>query len=631
MYIRIYIPGTEGILAALSHDQPGVHPLTVCVLWSLDLIGTLSLSAMSSSPEALDNQANTIDDEANTIPLSNERGEVRAGPDYHDFWPVAVRIVARWLSHASSSSTSHEDAREGVHARGRHGPDTVPVRDVHLFGSMAAWNMMLASPHLCRQHLQECEQCVARQLLLASGNSAQGVNKLALVVISQVRDSASGSLARHEAAGCLDMLSRCCFNLPLFEKADVCLALIKALSDERADTRDLALAAIVSMGNGLAYRVAGLLESTISVLHSAVLADGSSPPDYQRTQYEACRVVMTLGQYPHARTVLVKLGALGPLVQCLQRAPQQETRNLAMLALSNIARGGPGLASSVALAGAMEPLGEMLWSSACLESSRTLTILSACGQVAAARSWASAADGLVEMLQWRAPEDVAARQSALEAICAMSRWGPLPPSTDRRLTNGGEAKAGRGKPPEPSLSEVMVEARFPAGALRDMIVHMFRDPMAPPELAETSCQTLVNFWRHPEVLSVLISASSSAPRAYAALQANLKSHKSRGRGLGVGEVQEGERGLLPDRVLLAIDALLNLLALVREARIPLAEAFAVDKFKIEEQLKRRSNELTRCIRTGLLLRIWRRRQSLALRQREQKHVAQHLVQSGREG
>ena len=111
------------------------------------------------------------------------------------------------------------------------------------------------------------------------------------------------------------------------------------------------------MGHGLAYRVAGVVESTICLLHSAVLADGSSLPDYQR----ACRAI--LDSIP-TLDLLVQLGALGPLVQCLESAPQQETRNLAMLALSNIARGGPGVASAVADAGAMEPLDELLWSSA---------------------------------------------------------------------------------------------------------------------------------------------------------------------------------------------------------------------------------------------------------------------------
>jgi len=394
------------------------------------------------------------------------------------------------------------------------------------------------------------------------------------------------------------------------------------------------------MGHGLAYRVAGVVESTICLLHSAVLADGSSLPDYQRAQREACRAIMTIGQYPHARSMLVQLGALGPLVQCLESAPQQETRNLAMLALSNIARGGPGLASAVADAGAMEPLGELLWSSACLESSRTLATLAECGQVAAARSWASAADGLVEMLQWRAAEDAPARLSALTAICSMSRWGPPPLSTDHRLAHaGGETKAA--KPIAPSLSEVIVEARFPAGALFDMIVDMFQNPLEPPELAETACQTLVHFWRHPAALRVLISASGNAARAYAALQELRRSRKrvtsrdahaaaeknggesrtDRARSAGGSETGEaedgdGERCLLPDRVVLAIDALLNLVSLVRESRIPLAEAFNVDKFKIEEQLKHRSSELSRCLRMGVLLRNWKHSHSLAQRLRE---------------
>ena len=117
-----------------------------------------------------------------------------------------------------------------------------------------------------------------------------------------------------------------------------------------------------------------------------------------------------------------------------------------------------------------------------------------------------------------------ARLSALTAICSMSRWGPPPLSTDHRLAHaGGETKAA--KPIAPSLSEVIVEARFPAGALFDMIVDMFQNPLEPPELAETACQTLVHFWRHPAALRVLISASGNAARAYAALQELRRSRK----------------------------------------------------------------------------------------------------------
>jgi len=52
-------------------------------------------------------------------------------------------------------------------------------------------------------------------------------------------------------AGFLDMLTRCAWNLPEFEKAGVVLAVLKAFSDERADTRQLAVSAVVSMANCL--------------------------------------------------------------------------------------------------------------------------------------------------------------------------------------------------------------------------------------------------------------------------------------------------------------------------------------------------------------------------------------------
>jgi hypothetical protein len=117
-----------------------------------------------------------------------------------------------------------------------------------------------------------------------------------------------------------------------------------------------------------------------------------------------------------------------------------------------------------------------------------------------------------------------AKNAPLTGICSMSRWGPPPLSTDHRLAHaGGETKAA--KPIAPSLSEVIVEARFPAGALFDMIVDMFQNPLEPPELAETACQTLVHFWRHPAALRVLISASGNAARAYAALQELRRSRK----------------------------------------------------------------------------------------------------------
>lgn len=111
------------------------------------------------------------------------------------------------------------------------------------------------------------------------------------------------------------------------------------------------------MGHGLAYRRRGGGEHYLP----AALCGASRWLIPARL---SAGVPSNIGQYPHARSMLVQLGALGPLVQCLESAPQQETRNLAMLALSNIARGGPGLASAVADAGAMEPLDELLWSSA---------------------------------------------------------------------------------------------------------------------------------------------------------------------------------------------------------------------------------------------------------------------------
>jgi hypothetical protein len=47
------------------------------------------------------------------------------------------------------------------------------------------------------------------------------------------------------------MLTRCAWNLPEFERAGVVLAVLKAFSDERADTRELAVCTVVAMANGL--------------------------------------------------------------------------------------------------------------------------------------------------------------------------------------------------------------------------------------------------------------------------------------------------------------------------------------------------------------------------------------------
>ncbi len=57
------------------------------------------------------------------------------------------------------------------------------------------------------------------------------------------------------------MLTCCAWNLPEFEKAGVVLAVLKAFSDERADTRELADSAVVAMANGL------VLPSSIQYLY----------------------------------------------------------------------------------------------------------------------------------------------------------------------------------------------------------------------------------------------------------------------------------------------------------------------------------------------------------------------------
>jgi hypothetical protein len=193
----------------------------------LDFIGNL---ALSSPPETLrldPAQAR----QAGEYSSSAETGDARAGPD--NFCPVAhgaVSMVAGQLSLVDTRE--RDDARRGHDANVSNVSNIVPVSDVHLSSSTAAWNIMVASPHHCQQHLQACERSAPRQLLLSAPKSAQGVNTLALVLVARVGDSASGSSARHEAAGCLDMASRCSFNLPELEKADVSLALMKALSDE---------------------------------------------------------------------------------------------------------------------------------------------------------------------------------------------------------------------------------------------------------------------------------------------------------------------------------------------------------------------------------------------------------------
>ena len=213
------MPLTDSLAVTLCQEPP-----TVFVLWSLDFIGNL---ALSSSPETLGLEPPPQARQVGELCSDAKTGDARVGPD--NFCPVAhgaVSLVAGKLSLADTRE--RDDARRGHGA----GSNVVPVSDVHLSGSSAAWNIMVASPHHCQQHLQACERSAPRQLLLSAPKSAQGVNKLALVLVARVGDGASGSSARHEAAGCLDMASRCSFNLPELEKAHVSLALMKALSDE---------------------------------------------------------------------------------------------------------------------------------------------------------------------------------------------------------------------------------------------------------------------------------------------------------------------------------------------------------------------------------------------------------------
>ena len=242
------------------------------------------------------------------------------------------------------------------------------------------------------------------------------------------------------------------------------------------------------MTHGLVYQVAGVLENTIPLGLSAVLPDGSAPEEYQRTQQEVCKVMMVLGRYPHARSMMVDKGAVPSLVFCLRSAANLETRYIAMDALGLIASGGPLLARSVADAGAMEPLGEMLWTSSYVKSAQALAVLSGCGQAAAQRSWDSGADALVEILVNK--DDNIGRQAALSAFCAMSQWGEGAQETTTSRRKGE---------PRP-LSETLANATFVHGALLEMIEDIFRDRHSPPAMASTACETLLNLWRHQAAL-----------------------------------------------------------------------------------------------------------------------------------
>ena len=71
-----------------------------------------------------------------------------------------------------------------------------------------------------------------------------------LALLELIRDAPTGSAARLEACGVLDLLARCALNLPEIERAGVTRALLPALSDESPVTRTLATAAIVGMSHG---------------------------------------------------------------------------------------------------------------------------------------------------------------------------------------------------------------------------------------------------------------------------------------------------------------------------------------------------------------------------------------------
>jgi hypothetical protein len=264
------------------------------------------------------------------------------------------------------------------------------------------------------------------------------------------------------------------------------------------------------MTHGLVYQVAGVLESTIPLGLSAVLPDGSAPEEYQRTQQEACKVMMVLGKYPHARSMMVDKGAVPSLVFCLRSAANLETKYIAMDALGLIASGGPLLARSVADAGAMEPLGEMLWTSAYVKSAQALAVLSGCGQAAAQGSWDSGADALVEILVNK--DDNIGRQAALSAVCAMSQWGPQETVDKKAATTTSRRKV----EPRP-LSETLANATFVHGALLEMIEDIFRDRHSPPTMASTACETLLNLWRHQAALGTCSTDSDNSQLRFVAV------------------------------------------------------------------------------------------------------------------